>query len=142
MADLTITPANVKRSGTSGVYRAVQYGEAINAGEMVYQSTTDQKYYKADATDSTRPAQTAQLAIAVGSAGADQQGVVAKSNAAVELGAGVMVAGTVYVLSSNAVGKIAPAADLATAADLSIVGYATTDELLTLALNVTGVAKA
>lgn len=142
MADLTITPADVQRSGTSGVYRAVQFGEAINAGEMVYQSTTDQKYYKTDATDSTRPAQTQQLAIAVSSAAADQQGVVARSNATILLGTGVMVAGTVYVLSSANTGKIAPAADLATAADLSIVGYATTDELLTLTLNVTGVAKA
>lgn len=142
MADLTITPADVLRQGTAGVYRAVQFGEAISAGEVVYQSTSDQKYYKADATDATKPASTSQIGIAVSSAAADQQGVVAKSNATLNVGAGVMVAGTVYVSSSNAVGKIAPAADLATAADLSIIGYATTDELLTLSLNVTGVAKA
>lgn len=142
MADLVITPSDVQRSGTAGTFRAVEYGEAINAGELVYQSTTDQKYYKADANDPTKPASTGQLAVAVASAGADQQGVVCRSNATISLGAGVMTQGEIYVSSSNAIGKMAPAADLVAGADLTIVGYAQTDALLEIQLQVTNVTKA
>lgn len=142
MADLTITPANVQRSGNTGVYRAVQYGEAIDAGDAVYQSSADQKYYKTDANDPAKPANTGEAAIAVASATTDQQGVIARSNATLDLGAGVMTAGTVLVLSSANTGGIAPAADLAVGADLTIVGYAQTDALLNLTLDATGVAKA
>ncbi|MFZ9077517.1 MAG: hypothetical protein ACO23H_03215 [Alphaproteobacteria bacterium] len=142
MADLVITPGNVQRYGNSGVYRAVQYGEAINAGEVVYQSATDQKYYKADATDATAPASTTQTAIAVSSGTAEQQGVVARQSAVIDLGAGVMTAGSVYVISSANAGGIAPEQDLATAAYLTILGYAETDDRLVLSINATGIARA
>lgn len=142
MADLTITPADVERAGNTGTYRAVQFGEAINAGQAVYQSSTDQKYYKTDANDSAKPANTGQAAIAVSSGAADQQGVIARGNAIINLGTGVMTAGTVLVLSSANAGGIAPSVDLAVGAELTIVGYAQTDALLNLTLNATGITKA
>lgn len=142
MADLAITPANVERAGNTGTYRAVQFGEAINAGQAVYQSSTDQKFYLTDSNDSAKPANTGQAAIAVSSAAIDQQGVVARSNAIIEVGAAVMTAGTVLVLSSANPGGIAPAVDLGVGAELTIVGYAQTDALLNLTLDATGITKA
>lgn len=142
MADLVIVDTNVARAGNTGTYRAVQYGEAITAGEAVYQSTVDQKFYLTDSNDSSKPANTGQAAIAVSTGGVDQQGVVARGNAVIELGAGVMTAGEIYVLSSANTGGIAPSSDLGVGAELTIVGYAQTDALLNLTLNATGITKA
>jgi hypothetical protein len=72
----------------------------------------------------------------------DQQGVIARSNAIINLGPGVMTAGSVLVLSSANPGGIAPEADLAVGAELTIVGYAQTDALLNLTLNATGITRA
>ena len=142
MADLVITGTDVERSGNTGTYRAVQYGEAITAGQAVYQSTNDQKYYLTDSNDSSKPANTGQAAIAMATGDADQQGVIARGNAIIDLGAGVLTAGSIYVLSSNNAGGIAPEADLAVGAELTIVGYAQTDALLNLTLNATGITRA
>ena len=142
MADLIITPGDVERAGNTGTYRAVQYGEPITAGQAVYQSPTDQKFYLTDSNDSSKPANTGQAAVAVSSGAADQQGVVARGNAVINLGASVMTAGELYVLSSANAGGIAPSVDLAVGAELTIVGYAQTDALLNLTLNATGITKA
>jgi len=142
MADLVIVDTNVLRAGNTGTYRAVTFGEAISAGQGVYQSSTDQKYYLTDANDSAAPANTGQAAIAVSTASTDQQGVIARGNAIVQLGAGVMTPGTVYVISSANAGGIAPSVDLAIGAELTIVGYAQTDELLNLTFDATGITKA
>lgn len=142
MADLIITPTDVARAGNTGTYRAVQYGEPISAGQAVYQSTVDQKYYLTDSNDSTKPAQTGQAGIAVSTGSTDQQGVIARGNAVIELGASVMTAGELYVLSSANAGGIAPSVDLAAGAELTIVGYAQTDALLNLTLNATGITRA
>lgn len=142
MADLVITDTDVERAGNTGTYRAVQYGEAITAGQSVYQSTVDQKFYRTDSNDSTKPSNTGQVGVAVTTGSADQQGVVARGNAVIELGAGVMTAGELYVLSSATLGAIAPSVDLGVGAELTIVGYAQTDALLSLTLNATGITKA
>lgn len=142
MADLVIVDTDVERAGNTGTYRAVQFGEAITAGQGVYQSTVDQKYYLTDANDSAAPANTGQAGIAVSSGAADQQGVIARGNAVIDLGAGVMTAGEIYVLSSANAGGIAPSVDLAVGAELTIVGYAQTDALLNLTMNATGITKA
>lgn len=141
MADIVYTDTNVLRYGNGGVYRTVQYGEAITAGQAVYESTTDQKFYKADATDPLKPATTTQLAIAVTTGSVDQQGVVARANAQLDFGANVLTPAEVYVVSSAAPGGIAPVADLAIGSDLSIIGYALNDQVLNFSMNVTNVAK-
>lgn len=142
MADLVIVDADVTRAGNTGTYRAVQFGEDITAGQGVYQSTVDQKYYLTDANDSAAPANTGQAGIAVSSGSADQQGVIARGNAVIDLGSGVMTAGEIYVLSSANAGGLAPSVDLAVGAELTIVGYAQTDALLNLTMNATGITKA
>jgi len=142
MADLIITQTDVERAGNTGTYRAVQYGEPITAGQAVYQSSTDQKFYLTDSNDSSKPGNTGQAAIAMASGDTDQQGVIARSNAIINLGTGVMTAGTVLVLSSANAGGIAPEADLAVGAELTIVGYAQSDALLNLTLNATGITRA
>ncbi|MAI41384.1 MAG: hypothetical protein CMP95_02890 [Gammaproteobacteria bacterium] len=142
MADLVIVDTDVERAGNTGTYRAVQFGEAIAAGQAVYQSSVDQKFYLTDSNDSAKPSNTGQAAIAVSTGGVDQQGVVARGNAVIDLGPSVMTAGEIYVLSSANVGGIAPSGDLGAGAELTIVGYAQSDALLNLTLNATGITKA
>jgi hypothetical protein len=143
MADVVVVANDLVRSGTTGSVRAVEFGEAITAGQMVYQDGTDQKYYLAVATDPTKPANTGQLAISLTTAAADQTGVVARTDTQIDFGATAPLAqGEVYVLSSANAGGIAPVADLAIASTLTILGYAISSEILLLGLNVTGVAKA
>jgi len=143
MADIVVVASDLLRSGTTGSVRAVEFGEAITAGQMVYQDSTDQKYYLAVATDPTKPTNTGQLAISLTSAAIDQTGVVARTDTQIDFGPTAPLAqGEVYVLSSANAGGIAPVADLAIASTLTILGYAISSEILLLGLNVTGVAKA
>jgi hypothetical protein len=143
MADVVVVANDLLRSGTTGSVRAVEFGEAITAGQMLYQDGTDQKYYLAVATDPTKPANTGQLAISLTTAAADQTGVVARTDTQIDFGATApLTQGEVYVLSSANAGGIAPVADLAIASTLTILGYAISTEILLLGLNVTGVAKA
>jgi hypothetical protein len=142
MADLVIVDTDVERAGNTGTYRAVQFGEAITAGQAVYQSSVDQKFYLTDSNDSAKPSNTGQAAIAVSTGEVDQQGVVARGNAVIDLGPSTMTAGEIYVLSSANLGGIAPSGDLGTGAELTIVGYAQSDALLNLTLNATGITKA
>ena len=109
MADVVVVANDLLRSGTTGSVRAVEFGEAITAGQMLYQDGTDQKYYLAVATDPTKPANTGQLAISLTTAAADQTGVVARTDTQIDFGATApLTQGEVYVLSSANAGGIAP----------------------------------
>jgi hypothetical protein len=134
MADLTVTPVNVKITSNTATKR-VQFGEAVDQGEYVYLKTSDQKYWlavnSAEATaDGAGVALTPNIA--------DGYGLIATAGD-VDMGATVTVA-EVYTVSSTA-GKVHPKSDLATGEWFHEVGIGKTAALLTLTRKSPGIQE-
>lgn len=108
MADISITAANVVR--VSGETDTKLAGETITAGQPLYTSSSDGKFYKADNNDTAAKAQVTHIALNGGAAG--QPIVGAKPDSIVNMGATLTV-GETYIVSSN-VGNVAPIADIST----------------------------
>lgn len=141
MADLSQTPANVAIGNQNCPTRLVQFGEAVTQGNALYQSSSDSKWYKADA-DTEAAAKAGAIALTPGAL--DGFGLVALPSSTpgrslVNLGATLTV-GDVYVVSTTA-GAIAPLADLATGDYVTILGVATTAALIDLQIVVSNTAK-
>lgn len=118
MADLTITATQVLPS-TGAQYVDGLAGVAITAGQACYKSTGD-TILLADADAGSNAAANVQ-GIALNNAAAGQP-VRLQSTGTIILGAAAApVKGTIYVLSGGA-GGIAPAADLAVADRVTIIG--------------------
>lgn len=117
MADLSQTPANVE-SGSDAITQRVQAGEALEAGMPVYLSSSDGKYYKADADDSSK-----YDAIGVALCGASADGYFIIQTAGDMVVGATTTQGEVYVVSDTA-GSIAPCTDLTTDWYPCIVGIA------------------
>lgn len=131
MADLSITAANVVKY-SNATTRTGTAGAAITAGDVLYLDTT-MKLAQAD---------TATKAAAVGIAlndAASGQPVVYLVSGGINPGATVAI-GTVYVVSDNAAGAIAPVADLASEDYVTILGVGTTTSRIEVNINVSGVA--
>lgn len=143
MADITITAASVAPGATTLKLKPVTYGESgITQGMPLYQSTSDSKYYKADA-DAVATALGAVIAMSAG--GADDPGFVAipgtePGKALINMGATLTV-GETYVVSTTA-GGVAPISDLGSGDFVSIIGVATTAALLDFRMLVSNTAKA
>lgn len=118
MADLTQTPANV-RAGSGAVTIVQTAGEAFDAGMPVYLNTTDGKYYKADADDSSKYNA---RGMALTGSDADEDSFVLQTGGPCNIGA-TTVQGQIYVVSNTA-GKIAPSSDTTTNWYSWIVGVA------------------
>jgi hypothetical protein len=104
--DLSVTAANVLPS-TGAVLQTGTAGEAITAGQTLYQKAADGKWYKADCNSATAEVRVAKAIALVGAAAG--QPVVVQTGGTITIGATV-AAGTVYYLSGTA-GGIRPAAD-------------------------------
>lgn len=141
MADYSITAGSVKPvpSGTTGATTTSvkTAGETITAGQSLYQKSSDNKYYKADANGSAEERIFA--GIALNGAAADQPVVVA-TGGDLDIGTTGLVADTV-ILSATA-GGIAPIADLAAGWYLNYVGYFITTTRIRLMNISTGYVKA
>ena len=154
MADLAVV-ANSVAGATGAVYKPAQppliAGEALTAGQVVYQKTSDNKIYKAKANTSTAPIspatwppETVPVGIAMNGAAIGQP-VFLLTGGGVVLGVAV-VPGMIYCLSAANAGGIAPFADLAAAQTppqyVTIVGWGAADAV-TLNLNLlpTNVAR-
>lgn len=135
MADLSITAANVKAGGSNCRTRLVQFGETVTAGQSVYQSTADTKYYKADANASSTAA--AATAIVLTGAASDAYGVVAYEGDVI-IGA-TTTNGVPYIVSTTA-GGIAPASDFSgySGSYLQHIGYAISSTVIRLNFFTTG----
>jgi len=132
MADLSLTAANVVGSTGYGSEPGT-YGEAVTAGQVCYLKAADGKFWVADCTTSAATATV--RGIAMQSAAASQPGRL-QTSGGITIGA-VVTVGTIYVLSAS--GLICPAADLATADWVSIIGVGTTASVITLGINNSGV---
>jgi len=137
MANVTITAANVTIS--NGASEDGTAGEAVDAGETVYKSATDSKFYLADC-DATAVGSNATIdnvyGVALNSAAADQSLDIQKTGI-INIG-GTVVVGTVYVQSATA-GKIAPWADLSTTDYVTLLGVGKTASTLDLGIKIMGV---
>ncbi len=140
MADLTIGTVKVSSALTRSDLDVKQVGEAVAIGDVVYLSSTDSKYYEADASTASEAEATH---LVLSAADADGYAVMMKLNTSadlqVDLGATLTV-GTTYVVSATA-GKIAPESDLTTSDYITHLGVASTTALLDISLNVTGTVK-
>ena len=133
MADITVTAANVK-AGANAVVKTVTAGAAINAGEVVYQDTSDKKYKLADA-DAQATAKVA--GIALNDAAADQP-LEVQTAGDIDVG-GTVVVGEVYLVSVTA-GGIAPEADVLTGDYVSIIGIGTVSNKLKMQILISDIA--
>lgn len=118
MADLSQTPANVKTGANAETVLGTAGEDSIQAGMPLYLSTTDGKYYRADANDSSRYRASA-LAL---TAADEDEAILVQTAGDANLGA-TTVAGEIYIVSSN-IGAIAPCGDLASGMYPAIVGMA------------------
>lgn len=133
MADLTITASSVQPGSTSNIRSGVA-GEAIEAGQPVYQAT-DGKLWQADANDTETKA--AAVGVAVSTAeSANQRVSYAIEDPAFVPGA-TLAAGTAYGVSATK-GGICPVEDLATDDFITFLGIAKSTSVLHLKPLATG----
>lgn len=143
MAELSQTAANVAIGASTTKTKVVQYGEAVTQGNVLYQSTTDSKYYKADANNTSAEAKAAVIALTPGST--NGYGLVAipatsPGQSLVNVGATLTV-GETYVVGTTA-GAIRPIGDASSGQYATILGQASTASLLDFQIVVAAVAKA
>lgn len=117
MANLTVTPANVKATSTTLIKTAMA-AAAITAGQSVYVDGTTGKVGLADAD---LAGANIGAGIALGGAAVDQY-VSYAVGGQIAMGA-TLVKGTTYVVSATA-GGVAPQADLVGGATVAILGVA------------------
>lgn len=145
MADITQTPANVDISGATR-YADGTAGEAIDAGDLLYENSTDGKLYGA-LNDTVAHATLKGMAGNSAAAGqpvryytGPQQVGDDPANERVNPG-GTVAIGQVYCVSPNA-GKIAPLSDLGTGEITNIFGVGVTTSLIEIQIHNTGVGHA
>lgn len=134
MANLTITEANIKPNDEYVRLQPATFGETVTKGQPVYRSTTDDKWYKADA-DVLATAKARGIAIVGGVA--NETGVI-QTDGKLQMGA-ILTVGTQYVVSVTA-GSICPRADLASGDFITYLGTASTTSVLDMDVEATGIA--
>jgi hypothetical protein len=135
MADLTITPENVKLIDADTNQQVVQFGEAVTQGQAVYLKASDAKYWLAQNDDI---AEAEFRGIVITPAGVDGYGVIA-TGGLVGMGA-TLVQGEVYVVSGTG-GGVAPISDLGSAVYTSIIGVGATTANLRIDRSNTGILQ-
>lgn len=135
MADLVVVPANVK-PGSDAVTKRGIAGEPITAGDSVFEAAD--KGIELCEKDQTI-LEAACRGVALNDAALDQPIEYAVSGT-VDMG-GILSVGQTYIVGAGA-GGIAPEADAAAGHFVTVVGVATTGNLLKLGILQSGVAHA
>ena len=134
MADLSVTAAGVQATSNT-VTKLVQFGATITAGQSLYLDTSDSKWKLADANNSTTTAGADGVAVALTNGADGVYGIIARSGS---YAAGATVSeGLVYVVSATA-GGIAPAGDLTSGWNATIVGVGAASNQIELRLHASG----
>lgn len=133
MADLTITASSVQYGSTANIRSGVA-GEAIEAGQPVYQDTAG-LIWQADADDTE--AKAAAVGIAINTAEAANQRVAYAIEDSDFTPGATLTAGEAYALSATK-GGICPIADLVTDDYITFLGVAKDTSKLYLKPLVTG----
>jgi hypothetical protein len=134
MADITVTPANVKLGSTSTTYKRVQYGETVAQGKSVYLKASDNKWWLAD-SNALESAGSGGVGIAITPGVADEYQIIA-TGGLVNCGA-TLVPGMAYFVSNTA-GGIIPAGDLSSTEYTTYLGAATSAALLNMQPHASG----
>lgn len=108
-SDVSVTAANVRVSSLAVTIPGT-LGETITAGQVVYQSTTDARFYLTDVNLAGK-LEVAGIAITGGAAG--QPGLICIEDPAFTPGFTLSTSAPIYVASATA-GGIAPSADVTT----------------------------
>jgi hypothetical protein len=117
MADIVVTAANVVPGAGAKVEHGTR-GATINAGQTVVKDPTTNKFVLADANHATAALRRPR-GVALNSGSLDQP-VAVQYEGPITIG-GTVTPGTIYAQSANA-GGIAPAADLATGHEVTVLG--------------------
>lgn len=131
MTALSITAANVSLDSGAHDVDCIA-GEAFNAGQALYKSSSDGKWYKAQCDGTADEAGATDYGIALGTAsGAGARVSVAKDGAILSVGSTVALAGYPYFIGA-AYGAIVPFADLVSTnkSTLCAMGYSTSKLLV------------
>ena len=135
MADIVVTPANVAKGTGATVNNNLISGEAIIAGQTVYQSTSDNKVYKADNNDTA--AKAVVFGIALNSTPGANQPISVQTAGIITIG-GTTADATFYFQSDTA-GGICPFADIVTAGMYNtLIGWGISATQIQLAIQATG----
>jgi hypothetical protein len=135
MTDLSITAASVVR-GNNAALLSGDAGETITAGQMVYRSSSTNKFMKADSNSATAEARVP-VGIALNGA-SDGQPLSVQTGGDVTLNA-VLTAGVAYYMSDTP-GGICPVADVGSGEYATTLGIASSTTVLGLAIRASGVA--
>ena len=135
MADITITAANVI-AGSNAATENGTLGAAATAGQALYKSSTDGRWYLADNNGASEMIRKA-TGIALNGGGVGQPVRVLLSGLCT-IG-GTMTAGVAYYLSDTP-GGICPVADIGSGEYSCLVGIATTTAILDVKFQYSGVA--
>jgi hypothetical protein len=138
MADYAVTVADIEIKSANAKVLVVQCGEAVDQGETVYQSDTDQKFYLADANDGAAKAITKGIALTKCSAANGYAVII--TGGEIDLG-GTAAVGVTYYQSVNP-GGIAPVGDLGTGHYVTRIGIGKTAANILLGIEATGIQHA
>jgi hypothetical protein len=128
MADISITAANVV-PGPDAVTVIGTSGATITAGQVVYYDTTTSTWKLADANGATALIREGSgIALCAASSG---QKIVVQTGGSLTLG-GPLTAGSPYYVSATP-GGVAPAADLTTGWEVTLLGLASSTTVLKMA---------
>ena len=140
MADLAITPANVSIPDTTAATGIMTSGEAIDAGEAIYEDTNDDNKAKLAKADASATSTVKGIAVSTADAAGQRVAYVDVDDTVITIN-GVATKGTQYFLSSNAAGKLCPEADLGSGHYVVPVCVASATTSLTLGIRNTGITK-
>lgn len=135
MANLTITAASVV-AGSNAFVQSGSFGEAVTAGQVVYKSSTTNKWLLADSNSVTPEARHA-IGIALNGGSIDQP-VTVQTSGKITVGA-TLTAGTDYYLSDTP-GAICPRADVGSGEYVCLLGLAESTTVLDLSVQFPNVA--
>ncbi len=107
-SDVSVTPANVRVSADAQKMPGI-FGETITAGQVVYQSSTDARFYLTDVNVSGK---TEIAGIAINGGAAGQPAIVCVEDPNFTPGFTLSTSAPIYVASATA-GGIAPSVDVA-----------------------------
>lgn len=136
MADITITPANVKKGQGAVVVNGIA-AATITAGQVLYR-LADGTFGLADANGASALIKTP-FGIAL-NGGAAGQPIAIQTAGRIFIG-GTAVQGTIYVLSATA-GGICPAADLASGHRVGILGVGYDADEVSISIFASGIELA
>ena len=137
MADYTVTPANVKISGSNVRVVTVQAGEAVTEGAALYLDDATSKYMLADATDEDKAAV---VGIAITSADSDDY-LLMQTSRNYFAGTTLVVGDPVFLSATAGGGKLCPHADLVSTNFVTLIGFASSTTEIELNLDPTEIER-